>query len=64
VSPRGALVLVLVAILMLGGLALWLMNVPWWVVLIIVTAAGSLGRRWVLARFSSNQARQETETRN
>ena len=63
-SPRGALVLVLVAILMLGGLALWLVNVPWWVVLILVTAAGSLARRWLLRRFSSEQARQEAETRN
>ena len=63
-SPRGALILVLIAILMLGGLALWLMDVPWWVVLIVLTGIGSLARRWILGRFSSNQARQETETRN
>lgn len=63
-SPQGALVLVLVAILMLGGVALWLMNVPWWVVLIVIAGIGTVARRWILRRFSSNQARQETETRN
>lgn len=63
-SPQGALILVLIAILMLGGLALWLMDVPWWVVLIVLSGIGTLGRRWLLKRFPPNQARQETETRN
>jgi hypothetical protein len=63
VSPQGALVLVLVAILMLGGLALWLMNVPWWMVLLVIAGVGTLARRWLMRRFSPNQARQETEPR-
>ncbi len=63
-SARGALVLALIAILLLGGLAIWLMNVPWWVVLAVLTGVATLLRRWFLRRFSGNRARQEAETHN
>lgn len=59
-SPLGALVVALSALLLLGALAAWLLNVPVWAIGSFGILAGFLA--WLLVRRRLNRrARQDTE---
>jgi hypothetical protein len=59
-SPTGALVVALIALVLLGSLAAWLVNVPVWAIGIFAVLGGLLARR-VFRRLSRGRARQNTE---
>ena len=59
-SPIGALVLALVAIVVLVSLAAWLLNLPLWAIGVF-SSVGLLLTRWTFRRLSSRRARQDTE---
>ena len=59
-SPAAALVLVLLALGVLGGVTAWLINVPIWAIGVLVVLGGLLARR-VFRRRSGGRARQDTE---
>jgi len=60
VSPTGALVAALIALLLLGALAAWLLNVPVWAIGTFGILAGFLGGLLVRRR-ATRRARQDTE---
>jgi hypothetical protein len=60
-SATGALTLALIALLLLGAFAGWLLNVPLWAVGTFVVVGGWVATR-ALRRFSRGRARQDTET--
>ena len=60
-SPSGALVLALSALLVLGTLAAWLLNMPLWVIGAVL-ALGAFVIRRVMRSLSQSRARQDTET--
>lgn len=59
-SPTGALVAALIALLLLGALAAWLLNVPVWAIGAFGILAGLLGGLLVRRRLT-RRARQDTE---
>lgn len=59
-SPAAALLLALIALLLLGALAAWLLNVPIWAIGTVAVLAGLLARG-AFRRFSRGIARQDTE---
>ena len=59
-SPAGALLLVLVALILLGCLAAWLLNVPFWAIAVFAALGGLLTYR-VYRRIAVRRARQDTE---
>ena len=59
-SPIGALILALVALLVLGALAGWLLNIPLWGIG-AVSLIGLLLIRRTYRRQSNRRARQDTE---
>ena len=59
-SPTGALVAALIALLLLGALAAWLLNVPVWAIGVFGIVAGLLGGLLVRRRLN-RRARQDTE---
>lgn len=59
-APTGALLLAVSALIALGVLAAWLINIPLWA--IGAGAAGGALLVWRLFRSFSRRARQETET--
>jgi membrane protein implicated in regulation of membrane protease activity len=59
-SPAGALLLVLIALILLGCLAAWLLNVPLWAIAAFA-AIGSLVTYRVYRRLTARRARQNTE---
>lgn len=59
-SPAAALVLVLLALGVLGGVAAWLINVPVWAIGVLIVLGGLLVRRF-FRRVSAGRARQDTE---
>jgi hypothetical protein len=59
-SPTGALLVVLVALILLGCLAAWLLNVPLWAITVIATIGGLLTWR-LFRRLAAGRARQDTE---
>ena len=59
-TPTGALVLALVALIVLGSFAAWLLNVPLLAIGVLAALAGRLCR-WVLRRWAHGRARQDTE---
>jgi ABC-type cobalamin transport system permease subunit len=61
-SPTGALVVALIALVLLGSLAAWLVNVPVWAIGTFAVLGGLLARR-VFLRLSRGRARQNTEAR-
>ena len=60
-SPIGALVVALAALLLLGALAAWLLNVPIWAIGSFGILAGLLARLLVRRRLK-RRARQDTES--
>jgi hypothetical protein len=60
-SPLGALVTGFTALILLGALAAWLVNVPLWAIAALVVAGAALGRV-ILRRISRKADRQKTET--
>jgi membrane protein implicated in regulation of membrane protease activity len=60
-SPTAALILTLVALVLLGSLAAWLLNVPIWAIGIFAVLGGLLTWR-VFRRLARRGARQDTET--
>jgi hypothetical protein len=58
-SPKGALVAALVGLMVLGGFAAWMLNVPLWPIPLVAVAGWLVGR--ALRRFSRSRARQDTE---
>jgi hypothetical protein len=61
-SPIGALVVVLAALLVLASLAAWLLNVPLWAIGAF-SLAGVLAIRATFRRLVNRRARQDTEAR-
>lgn len=61
-SPIGALVLALVALLVLTSLAAWLLNIPLWAIGAF-SVAGLLVIRQTFRRLTNRRARQDTEAR-
>jgi ABC-type bacteriocin/lantibiotic exporter with double-glycine peptidase domain len=61
VSGRGAAVLAIGAIILLGALAMWLVNVPLWGIVLAVAVATWLARALV-RRLLRSADRQKTET--
>ena len=59
-SPTGGLVAALFALLLLGALAAWLLNVPVWAIGTFGILAGLLGGLLVRRRVN-RRARQDTE---
>jgi len=59
-SPTGALLAVLVALILLGCLAAWLLNVPFWAIALFATLGGLVTYR-VYRRLTLRRARQDTE---
>jgi hypothetical protein len=60
-SGRGAAVLTMGAIILLGALALWLVNVPAWGIVLAVALATGVARA-VMRRLLREPDRQKTET--
>ena len=61
-SPIGALVLALVALVVLASLAAWLLNIPLWAIGVF-SLVGLLLIRRTFRRLSNSRARQDTEAR-
>lgn len=59
-SPTGALIVALSAILALGAFAAWLLNIPMWAVAAMLVA-GAVVIRQVFRRLARGRARQEAE---
>lgn len=62
-SALGVLIVCLTVILVLGGFAAWLLNIPMWAIGAFL-AAGVLVIRRVYRRLVGDRARQETEAGN
>ena len=62
VSAGGALVLALSALLLLGVVAAWLLNMPIWLIGTFVIVTGLVIRR-VSRRLSTTRNRQDTDVR-
>jgi len=62
VSPIGALVLALVALVVLASLGAWLLNIPLWAIGAF-SVVGLLLVRRTFRRLASRRARQDTEAR-
>ena len=60
-SPAGALLLAVSAIVVLGAVAAWLINMPIWLIAVFLVAGGLVIRR-IFRRLSQSRARQDTET--
>jgi Flp pilus assembly protein TadB len=60
-SASGALILTLVAILLLGGVAAWLLNMPAWLIAAFLVGGGLVILR-IFRRLRARRARQDTET--
>jgi len=60
-SGRGAAVLTMGAIILLGALALWMVNVPAWGIVLAVALATGVARA-VMRRLLREPDRQKTET--
>ena len=60
-SATAALILALVALVLLGSLAAWLLNVPVWAIGTFSVLGGLLTWR-AFRRLSRGRARQDTET--
>jgi membrane protein implicated in regulation of membrane protease activity len=60
-SPMGALVVAITALILLAGVAAWMMNVPIWAIGLFVALAGWLSIS-VIRRFHRRRTRQETES--
>jgi Flp pilus assembly protein TadB len=60
-SASGALILALSAILILGAVAAWLINMPIWLIAAFLVGGGLVIRR-ILRRLLARRARQDTET--
>ena len=60
-SPAGALVLAVTALVLLGAVAAWLINVPLWAITALIVVVGLLART-AFHRLSGGRARQDTET--
>ena len=61
-SPIGALVLALVALVVLASLAAWLLNIPLWAIGAF-SVAGLLVIRRTFRLLANRRARQDTEAR-
>lgn len=61
-SPTGALILTLSAILILGAIAGWLINMPIWLIAAFLVG-GALTIRRLFRRLSQSRARQDTEAK-
>lgn len=61
-SPIGALVVALAALVVLASLAAWLLNVPLWAIGAF-SLVGALAIRATFRRLLNRRARQNTETR-
>ena len=61
-SPIGALVLALVALVVLAALGAWLLNIPLWAIGAF-SLVGLLVIRRTFRRLLNRRARQDTETR-
>jgi hypothetical protein len=61
-SPIGALVLALVALVVLASLGAWLLNIPLWAIGAF-SLAGLLVIRRTFRRLLNRRARQDTEAR-
>ena len=61
-SPLGAFVLALVALVVLASLAAWLLNMPLWAIGVF-SVVGLLLVRRTFRRLASRRARQEPEAR-
>jgi Flp pilus assembly protein TadB len=59
-SASAALILTLVAILLLGGVAAWLINMPIWLIATFLVGGGLVIRR-IFSRLMARRARQDTE---
>jgi len=59
-SPAGALLLVLTALILLGCLAAWLLNFPFWAIAAFATLGG-MGTYRLYRRATVRRARQDTE---
>jgi Flp pilus assembly protein TadB len=59
-SASGALILTLIAILLLGGVAAWLLNMPIWLIAALLVGGGLVIRR-IFRRLMARRARQDTE---
>lgn len=60
-SPAAALLLALIALVGLGALAGWLLNLPMWAIGTLAVLGGVLARG-AFRRLSRRSARQDTET--
>jgi len=60
-SGRGAAILTMGAIILLGALAMWLVNVPAWGIVLAVALATGVARA-VMRRLLREPDRQKTET--
>lgn len=60
-SPGGAYVLAMAALIALGALGAWLINVPWWAAGLLAVAGIGVAR-WLFRRAGRKRARQEAET--
>jgi Flp pilus assembly protein TadB len=60
-SPTGALTVALSAIVVLGAIAAWLLNIPPWVIGVFLLGGVAVIRR-ILRRVKSGRARQEPES--
>jgi hypothetical protein len=61
-SASGALVLALSAILILGAIAAWLVNLPLWLIAVFLVGGGLTILR-IFRRLSQSRARQDTEAK-
>ena len=61
-SPTGALILALSAILILGAVAAWLVNLPLWFIGVFLVGGGLTIRR-IFRRLSQSRSRQDTEAK-
>jgi hypothetical protein len=59
-SAAGALLLAVSAIVALGAVAAWLINMPIWLIAVFLVAGGWVIRR-IFRRLSQSRARQDTE---
>lgn len=59
-SPTGALTVALLAIVLLGAIAAWLLNIPPWAIGVFVIGGLAVIRQ-ILRRITRSRARQEPE---
>ena len=61
-SPAGALLIAVSAIVALGAVAAWLINMPIWLIALFLVIGGVVIRR-LFRRLSQSRARQDTEAK-